>query len=1043
MAGAAVGLIVGEIFAASAVAEAVGGAVALGLYGAGASAGLALTASSVVVGGLGFVAGQLAGSVVNGAFGGGNSNSNGGIAQSGGGSAGGGATASSVSQSLSQGLLLNVASNVEPIPVIYGTRKVGGALPFIELSAGGTDLLNIIVVACEGEIQAINNVYINDVISTDARYFGFVSFEKFTGTDTQAASNFLANTTGYRWSYANKGVGIAYIVIQLKYDSKVFNGLPTITMDVQGKKVYDPRTATTAFSNNAALCIRDYLTNTRYGRGIDASKIDDASFISAANYCDQLVAVPSGTQARYTCDGVIDINQTLFDNIKLLLSSCRGSLVYSGGLFKLVIDRLATPSFTFNEDNILGDWQIVQGGKRTKFNRVTAGFFNSAANWQPDLAISDSTAYRALDNSLMLESKIDLPFTNDVYRAQQLAGLALKQSRFGINVRFTAMPTGLRCEVGDVVYITHTTPGWVAQPFRVTQIDIKNSDEVEITAYQYDATVYNLDTLTAVTGAPASNLPDVFNQVALSGLSASSGTGVLAIANDGSVQSRILLSWSATTDTFALNGTTQIEYQKPTELQWTQIQTRGDATSVFIAPVTDSVSYNIRARYENSVGVRGPWATITHTVIGKTAAPTNVGAISYTIEQTGIRLAWPASTDLDFEHYEVRVDGGAWEDATPLAAPASAEYLWKYQPSGTRTVRIKAVDTTGNYSQNASTQSVVIPYPPDVVNFNIDGARLSWGAVSAVNLAGYEVRFNYGANNFWDSAVPLHSGVLTESPYVLQTKPSGIVTFLIKSKDTSGNYSFGAASIAINLGIPTVNNLFVTWAEAPTFTNGVIVNGAVSGGVLQATGLDRFFESATEPMFKSDTDAFYPAGLYAAMSYTWPVTPTVAGRLLLTQSVSAGSYTVEYQRGSQEPMFSAPTDMMFSPGPDAMFGTPGAWTTWLGALDLTAIELMYFRISTAGGDTQGQISTATLFVDVPDVLESFNDLVIAAGGTRLPLTKKYRVIENIQITVQADGNGGVTARIEDKNATLGPMIRVFNAAGIAVAGLVDIDIQGY
>jgi hypothetical protein len=269
------------------------------------------------------------------------------------------------------------------------------------------------------------------------------------------------------------------------------------------------------------------------------------------------------------------------------------------------------------------------------------------------------------------------------------------------------------------------------------------------------------------------------------------------------------------------------------------------------------------------------------------------------------------------------------------------------------------------------------------------------------------------------------------------------VTFLVKAKDTSGNYSFSAASIVTNLGVPIVNNLYVTWAEAPTFANGVISNGAVSGGVLQATALDRFFESATEPMFKLDTDLFYPAGLYAAMTYTWPVTPTVAGRLLLTQSVSASSYTIEYQRGSQDSMFGPGTDLMFSPGSDLMFGVAGAWTTWLGALDLTATELIYFRIITAGGDTQGQITTATLFIDVPDVLESFNDLVIAAGGTRLPITKSYRVIENVQITVQADGNGGVGARIEDKNATLGPLIRVLNASGTAVAGLIDVEIQGY
>ena len=100
-------------------------------------------------------------------------------------------------------------------------------------------------------------------------------------------------------------------------------------------------------------------------------------------------------------------------------------------------------------------------------------------------------------------------------------------------------------------------------------------------------------------------------------------------------------------------------------------------------------------------------------------------------------------------------------------------------------------------------------------------------------------------------------------------------------------------------------------------------------------------------------------------------------------------------------------------------------------------------LSTVGGDVQGVISQATPKVDVPDILESFNDLVIAAAGTRLPITRAYRVIENIQITVQANGSGGRTVVIEDKNATLGPLLKVYNGANAAVLGLVDVDIQGY
>ena len=45
-------------------------------------------------------------------------------------------------------------------------------------------------------------------------------------------------------------------------------------------------TAITRYSNNPALAVRDYLTNTVYGRGISESLMDDTSFEAAANYCD-------------------------------------------------------------------------------------------------------------------------------------------------------------------------------------------------------------------------------------------------------------------------------------------------------------------------------------------------------------------------------------------------------------------------------------------------------------------------------------------------------------------------------------------------------------------------------------------------------------------------------------------------------------------------------------------------------------------------------------------------------------------------------------
>jgi predicted phage tail protein len=335
-----------------------------------------------------------------------------------------------------------------------------------------------------------------------------------TGADDQPADEELVEAVS-EWTTAHRLRGTAYLYTRLKYDQDVFpGGVPTITALVNGRKVYDPRDTSTAFSNNPALCIRDYLTNTRYGRGIDSSLIDDTSFSAAANYCDETVTIGGQSVARYTCDGVVDTGRTSLENIKELLTACRGFLIFSGGKYKLVIDKPETATFTFNEDNIVGGWAIGLGNKQNTFNRVRINYYNPDRDWQADVSAVESTALRTIDNGLLLEREIELPYTASEPRAKAIATMALNQSRQQVSCEFTATIEGMRCEVGDVVYISHKTPGWdtlnsgAGKKFRVIEIALQSTDEVQVKAIEYDETVYDFGTIPASDPTPNTNLPD-------------------------------------------------------------------------------------------------------------------------------------------------------------------------------------------------------------------------------------------------------------------------------------------------------------------------------------------------------------------------------------------------------------------------------------------------------------------------------------------------------------------------------------------------------
>jgi len=145
---------------------------------------------------------------------------------------GGGASAAA-------GMLINKQANDAPIPVVYGQRKVGGTRILLEVTGTDNEYLNIVLAVSEGEIDSFENIYLNDVLSTDSKFTGFLDTYTHTGSTTQSAdSNLVSDVTGWTTNHQLKGT--SYLYVKLKFDQDVYaSGLPTITADVKGTKVYD------------------------------------------------------------------------------------------------------------------------------------------------------------------------------------------------------------------------------------------------------------------------------------------------------------------------------------------------------------------------------------------------------------------------------------------------------------------------------------------------------------------------------------------------------------------------------------------------------------------------------------------------------------------------------------------------------------------------------------------------------------------------------------------------------------------------------------
>ena len=427
-----------------------------------------------------------------------------------------------------EGPLLNKRSNTSSIPVVYGTRRIGGNRVFVATDGSKNDTLHVVLLVCEGEIAGFQDIYLDDVL---VRFSGKAEGELFTDstvypaigarerqeelvgdefpledTDTfndlaeftfhnggldQAADSNLSGVLG--WSSDHRLRGRAYVYAKLTYDQDTFGSIPSITTNVQGKLVFDPRTDTTIYSENPAVCLRDYMTNKAYGRGLDASTISDDDITISANYCDMNITLLDSAGAtvssgnRYTLNGIIRTDETLYSNTQSILTHMRGFLVFTSGLYRLRLDRVETSEILYDESNIIGPLSVALGTKKNTLNRMRVTFWNPDKNGEDDTIILDPKVLTStltatqlarvtrdnlidddnmvfvrdvLDNGVVLSRELQLPYCNSPHVARYVANQEIEQSRQQINITFTTGIAGLQNEVGDIIRVRHNSMGW-------------------------------------------------------------------------------------------------------------------------------------------------------------------------------------------------------------------------------------------------------------------------------------------------------------------------------------------------------------------------------------------------------------------------------------------------------------------------------------------------------------------------------------------------------------------------------------------------------
>jgi predicted phage tail protein len=192
------------------------------------------------------------------------------------------------------------------------------------------------------------------------------------------------------WTSTSLQRGCAKAHVQLIWDATRFNNsLPSITFDISGKKVYDRRLSPPgfAYSENAALCLYDYLTDTKFGLSVDPSVVDQDLLTAAANTCDEAMDLrEGGTQPRYACNGIVESTMQRGQVIQKFLDAMAGTLVPPGDKWKIYAGAPVDSVLSITDRDLRGPIKIDTAvSRKDLINGVKGTFISPDNNWQSAL----------------------------------------------------------------------------------------------------------------------------------------------------------------------------------------------------------------------------------------------------------------------------------------------------------------------------------------------------------------------------------------------------------------------------------------------------------------------------------------------------------------------------------------------------------------------------------------------------------------------------------------------------------------------------------
>lgn len=486
---------------------------------------------------------------------------------------------------------------------------------------------------------------------------------------------------------------------------------------------------TTVWTQNPALMMRHVYQHPYFGKAT-ITPDEEARFCRAADACDRTVTYTGfgGTPPIYRAAVVVPYGTPAADVFDDLAQAMAGMWAYQGGELFIKVGSYSRPVTSFGDSDIVAirrtgqdeeDLPInvmVHKERQQKFNIVNAVIWDKVQDYkQTSLTPLKVAAYVTADGGVELAQQMEMPAVFHAPQAIHIAGVAMRDARDPLTITLSFKMRALSIELFDHIYLTITRYGWVSKEFIVIGRSLDGQGSVQLTLKETALSIYALDASFPVQGfATNTALPNPWSVPTVGPLTISSGSAELIKNGDGTVVSRMRVSWPAINDSSVTgSGTVEVQYRSVlSATEWTTVAVAGNETQVIIPEVQDLAWYTVRARARSKLAV-GVWSLQeTHQVIGKTAAPPPFDFFVVIAQPDGTRQYNFGYNTVDAQPVDWR---GAAIRYTPGTVPAPVwssmsllQDLTSYYTnspveinaplSGTYTFACKSIDTTGNES---------------------------------------------------------------------------------------------------------------------------------------------------------------------------------------------------------------------------------------------------------------------------------------------------------------------------------------------------------